>query len=169
LVVLGTASNFRDLNTQFQSHGEVTRRDALLDTALIVIKCAVSAVVGSLSYPWIRDTLVQHLTTGGWKQLAKFVFDTAPVLAVGVATLAAMFLSLLASHYRGQDALRGKRRSPLAAIRESFAKRRRAREDAREDRILRQIHRDGGTSGITASDMEFLSQRGAGKNRRRRV
>lgn len=151
---------FKGIELSLQTGEEVHAKTVLVEGILIFAGFAVICASGAASYPWIRDSLPILIRDIGYLQVAGAVRAGAGFLAVFVSFVVALFLGVLSGYYRGRGTVRARRVSPIASIREKFAKRRRRKEAEREDDILKRIHRDGGTSKISKSDLEFLKERG---------
>lgn len=158
--VMMLCGQFKGIELSLQTGEEVHAKTVFAEGVLLFAGCAAVCASGAASYPWIRDSLPFLIRDLGYLQVAAAVRAGAGFLAVFVSFVVALFLGVLSGYYRSRGNVRAKRVSPIAAIREKFAKRRRRKEAEREDDILKRIHRDGGTSKISKSDLEFLKERG---------
>jgi len=159
---LTALSVFKGLEFHFESGGEVSFRETIIEAVRIPLFWAIPTYAACASIPWLRDQLPGHLEALDYPKTAEFVseFHITLGLSVGVWFLVAVFMGVLTSFYNKRQPTRGRKLGTIATIRQALTKRRKKREATREDRILAQIHRDGGTSKVPAHDMEFLKRRG---------
>lgn len=158
--VMMLCGQFKGIELSLQTGAEVHAGHVILEGILLFTGFAVVCASGAAAYPWIRGSLPIILQEHGHLKTANAVASGSGFLAAFVSFVVAMFLGVLSGYYSGRGTVRAKRMSPIASIREKFAKRRRRKAAEREDDILKRIHRDGGTSKISKGDLEFLKQRG---------
>lgn len=158
--IMMLCGQFKGIELSLQTGAEVYARSVILEGILLFAAFAAICASGAAAYPWIRDSLPIILQEQGYLKAAKAVGAWSGFLAVLVSFVVALFLGTLSGYYGSRGTVRAKRMSPMASIRDKFAKRRRKKHAEREDAILQRIHRDGGTSQIPQGDLEFLKERG---------
>jgi len=160
VVLVGTVyAQFRQVRSTFEANEEYTLEEVLRPLWTLPVYFAVIAAIGCGSYPLYRTRIPAALESWGYPGFANTIQYFPGILALFTASLAVLFIAVLRNNYQEGRATRGEKIGSIASIRQMLAKRRKGRDKQREDDILAQIHRDGGTSKLPKDDLDFLKQR----------